>query len=165
MPDAVCSAPDTVELILVFGQHPALSDSAVAEAVYPVCSPLRRVSIAGHSPSRDDESVVIVRQHVVHGDLEGARGELPSLSDVLHYMVESSVFTCDRVPAGDVPHDIVGEDIGKLAVVSRRPGFVFSAKKRLVRMRYEKAPKPAEINSCRSLGGTEAARSMRVTEP
>ena len=70
----------------------------------------------------------------MHGDLEGARGEVASPSNVIHHLVESSVITGDRVPARDMPHDIVGEDMDEPAVVSRRPGFVLSAKKRLVPM-------------------------------
>jgi hypothetical protein len=115
------------------------------------------------SPSRDDESVFVVRQHVMHDDLEGAGGELASLSNVLHHLGEPSVFTRDHVPAWDVPYDVVGEDMGEPAIISRRPGFVLSAKKRLVRMHRARTAYAA-IGSERLLNTSPNPKASTVGE-
>lgn len=101
-------APDPVELVLVLREHPALGYAAVTEAIQPVGSPFEGCSALDRPSRRDDEPMLVVDQYVVHGDLERSLGKLASSPDVLHDLIDPSVFAGDRVPAGDVPDDILG---------------------------------------------------------
>ena len=126
--------PDPVEIVLVLGEHPALGDAAVTEAVQPVGSPLKSGSATDHPSGCDDEPVLVVRQHVVHGDLERSVGELASSLDVLNDLGDPSILTGDRAPTGNVPDDVFGEDLGEGGVVARRARLVLSSEKLLVRV-------------------------------
>jgi len=70
----------------------------------------------------------------VHGDLEGSLGELASPTDVLHNLVDPAILAGDRVPPGDVPHDVLCEDLGERSIVATRARLVLSAEEFLVRM-------------------------------
>src|SRR6266545_2672451 len=127
-------APDAVELVLVLGGHPALGDTPVTETIQPVSPPLEGHTAAGGPSGCDHEPVLIVRQHIMDGDLERSLDELASPTNVLHHPVDSPVFPRDCVHARDMPDDIVGQDLGERAVVARGPRLVLPAEKRLVRM-------------------------------
>jgi hypothetical protein len=126
-------APDAVELVLVLREHPALGDTPVTETIQPMSPPLESHTAAGGPSGCDDEPVLIVRQHIMDGDLERSLDELAPPTNVLHHPVDSPVFPRDCVHARDMPDDI-GLDLGERTVVARGPRLVLSAEKRLVRM-------------------------------
>jgi hypothetical protein len=102
--------PDVVEGCRVQGQQPAASDPPITDLVQTHGRPAPlHASNHGRPVGEGCDAIAVADQHIATMYLEGAIHEVPAPTEVRQYRTDPSVLTRDRIAAGNVPVDIVGE--------------------------------------------------------
>jgi hypothetical protein len=95
---------------LVLDESPVLLDLAVCGRVEDVDGArLEALAVAFSADRADAHGVLVVGEHVVDVDLEGATGLLEEAAEHVDDLFLALVVAGEHVVPADVPHDVVGE--------------------------------------------------------
>src|SRR5213075_1496032 len=105
-------APNPIEGIEVEGDQPRFGDPPVSNAVEPDRAPLRVSPADAPPPVGELDGGVLIRERLADLDPQRVLCERAPLLEVAVHRATAAMVAGDRARAGDVPHDLVGEEGG-----------------------------------------------------
>jgi hypothetical protein len=122
------------------------SDTATIESIKAVGPPCSALTVSGRGAAGDDQTVPIVRQDILDGDLERVIGQRATTTRVVHHLIPAPIDAGNRAIAGHMPHDVIGERRGERSIITHCPCVVLVMEEPFIRMHQPNEREQAEQN-------------------